>query len=483
LALKDPIVDERIMSEANSAKEKISRLDQLLEGFPLGRTPLVMAVLFLVSAMAIGIGGEEEEKRLEYWCFARTHYDDYLVAKERFEAMHPGWVVDIKLVDHPSLLNRLTAAFVRGSGAPDASEIEITGIGRFFRGEPEEIPFEDLEALGARFGDQGWTERIVEARFAPWSYRGHVFGVPQDLHPVAFLYRQDLFAEAGYPDLPAAVETWDDFVRVALQVNRPKELDAGHPRYAIALHIREFWEFWQMLHQKGLSVYDADRRVMVDRPEAVEVLKFYAELFHRHNVAWPMRDLPSFWAAIKRNEIMSFLAADWFIGFLRNNVPEQAGIWRAMPMPAWERGGRRVSTFGGTTTVIPKQGKNKRMAWEFTKFLYLDREETVNRALKTRVMPAMHESYEDPRLLNDRFAYLGEQRLGLLFARLKDDIPRVYLHSTWTEASVQIRNVIFAAINQEDAPENLLRQYRQHMEGIMQRYAGIEAMLYGKGEG
>ncbi|MBI2505862.1 MAG: extracellular solute-binding protein [Candidatus Latescibacteria bacterium] len=455
------------------------RLAAWLDSFPLGRTPLVMLALFVVSALLVGFSGHLEGRRLVYWCFARTHYDDYMSAKERFEAAHPGWRVDIKLVDHASLLNRLTAAFVRGSGAPDATEIEITGIGRFFKGEAAEVSFEDLEALGAQQGDAGWPSRIVEARFAPWSYQGHIFGMPQDLHPVVLLYRQDLFSQLGYPDLPAAAQTWGDFLKVALQVSRPREVDPGHPHYAIGLHNSDFWEFWQMLYQRGGGIYDAQRRPAVDSPEAVEVLDFYAALFHTHRVAWPIRDLPSFWGAIKRDEVLCFLAADWFVGFLRNNVPEQAGLWRAMPMPAWYPGGRRVSSFGGTTTVIPRQGENREMAWEFTKLLYLDREETVSRALKTRVMPAMHESYEDPRLLGDRFAYLGGQELGRLFAELRNQIPPVYLHSSWTEASTQLGTVILRAIQQEDTPANLLYQYRQYIEGIMQRYASVEALLRG----
>jgi arabinosaccharide transport system substrate-binding protein len=466
------------MNETTPEQERNSPLDRLLEGFPLGKMPLMMALLFVLSALSIGVGDDEEEQRLSYWCFARTHYDDYMVAKPRFEAMHPGWKVDIKLVDHPSLLNRLMAAFVRGSGAPDASEIEITGIGRFFKGEPEEVPFEDLERLGAQYGDEGWIERIVEARFAPWSYKGHVFGIPQDLHPVVLMYRQDLLAEAGYPDFPAAARTWEDFARIARQVSRPKEVDPEHPRYAIGLHNKDFWQFWQLLHQRGVSVYDRERRPTVNSPEAIGVLELIQGMF-RDKVAWPIRDLPTLWSAIKRDEILTFLAADWFIGFLRNNVPGQVGKWRAMPMPAWEEGGIRVSTHGGTTTVIPKQGKNKRMAWELTKFFYLNSHEAVSRALKTRVMPAMHESYEDPRLLEDRFGYLGGQRLGLLFAELKDDVPAVYLHSSWTEVSVQMRNVIFQVVEEGADPTEELDKLQLHVEGIMQRYAEIEAILAG----
>ena len=237
----------------------------------------------------------------------------------------------------------------------------------------------------------------------------------------------------------------------------------------------------QLLHQRGVSVYSEDRLPMVNSPQAIGVLNLIQGMF-KDGVAWPIRDTPTLWEAIKQDEVLTFLAADWFIGFLRNNVPEQAGKWRAMPIPAWEPGGRRVSTHGGTTTVIPKQGKNKRMAWELTKFFYLNSQEAVYRALKTRVMPALHESYEDPRLLEDRFDYLGGQRLGLLFAELKDDVPAVYLHSSWTEARVQMSNAVFQVVEEGADPADELDKVQRHIEGIMQRYAEVEAILAGRGE-
>ena len=80
-------------------------------------------------------------------------------------------------------------------------------------------------------------------------------------------------------------------------------------------------------------------QVIIDHPEAVQTLQAYVDVFNHHNIAWPIRDLPSLWAAIKLDEVLSFLAADWFVGFLRNNVPEHAGKWRAMPLPAWRAGG------------------------------------------------------------------------------------------------------------------------------------------------
>ena len=48
-----------------------------------------------------------------------------------------------------------------------------------------------------------------------------------------------------------------------------------------------------------------------------------------------------------------------------------SGELRLMPMPAWERGGRRTSTWGATMLAVTTAGDNQDMAWELAKYLYI----------------------------------------------------------------------------------------------------------------
>lgn len=470
-----------------TASRQMSRLSEILDSLPLGRTPVVMFLLLAVSAATLTLARREGGQTLTYWTFERVHYEDYEEAKVDFEAAHPGWRVEVKLLSFSSLMNRLTAAFVRGYGAPDMVDIEITSVNRFFKGDPAEVPFEDLSELAVRLGDEPWLDRVVAARLAPYSYGGKVFGMPQDLCPVVLLYRQDLLESLGYPELPAVVETWEDMVQVAREVSRSREADPENPRYGIALRLSAGWEFIQLLLQNDGALYtsgdDGRRRFAINRPAGRQVLEFYSDMFNKHRVAYPIRDTASFWGAVKRDEILTFLATDWFLRFLSQNVPEQAGKWRAMPMPVWREGGRRTSTLGGTTNLIPKQAKNKEMAWEFAKYLFLNPELAVQDVLKTRMVPALHEAYEDPRLLNDRFDYLGGQKLLQLFAELRHEIPPVYMHHTWPEVTVLLQSTIYAANQQEDTPANLLRELEEKVLAIMQRYARIQHVIEGNPAG
>ena len=63
-------------------------------------------------------------------------------------------------------------------------------------------------------------------------------------------------------------------------------------------------------------------------------------------------------------KILSILAPDLYVGILKSQVPQMAGKWRAIPMPAWNPGGRRTTTRGGTMIGITTQCKNPERAWE-----------------------------------------------------------------------------------------------------------------------
>jgi arabinosaccharide transport system substrate-binding protein len=392
--------------------------------------------------------------------------------------------VDIKLTDGAALVNRLLAAFIAGKGAPDVTEVEISSIGRFFKGPIEEIGFVDLTD---RFRREGYLDAIPAARFTPWMTRGHIFGCPEDLHPVILLYREDLFRRWDGQartwatiDLPREVKLWSDFERVGQEVMRDAAAHGEPARYPIGLHKNQWWNLWMLLLQRGGGMFDEQGRVIIDQPVAVETLQFVCDLFNRDRIAWTIEDLPSLWAAMKDDKVMSVMAADWFVGFVKDNRPEQAGKWRAMPLPAFEPGGRRVSSHGGTTMAIPKQCPNQEMAWELIKFFYLNHDVVVERVPKTRVMPALKSAYRDPRLLSYEDPFLGKQRIAALFGSLKDDIPRIYQTPYWAEAQALLQQAVFNAVEGYQTPAQALRRVRERLERDVGRYQAIEGHLTAK---
>ena len=427
----------------------------------LGKAPLIFGLLFLLAFPVIVFRGDDRSDTLEFWIFAQTHYDEFSARIPAFEAAHPGVKVELRLIS--KLHDKLLAAFLSGIGGPDLSEVEISSVGRFFKGTKEEIGFVDLTD---RIEREGITDEFVQARLAPWSLGGRVYGLPRDVHPVMLLYRHDVYEEAGID--PSSIETWDDFVRETRPLARDDDGDGRPDRYPIMLSAHKPGHFWLLLLQNGGGMFDADGGVIIDNDIAVSTLEFYCSLLNEAQLAIPeFSQDPASYAAMKEGVILGVLAPDWYISFIRRFVPELEGKWRAMPLPAWRKGERRTSTWGGTMIAVTKQAENPDIAWEFAKFAYMDDEALANRYRKTFIIPPIRSAWSNP-VYAESEAYLDGQVLGRSLTELAPHIPGFHLNPFWAEANDLLRQAVYEAANgirtPAEALSNLAEQIRAQMK-------------------
>ena len=88
-----------------------------VENFPLGKGPMVMLVLFLISTLFIFGRSEEQGEDLEFWIFANTHYEEYQARVPIFEAQNPG--VNVQLINFGGTMHdKLLAAMLSNFGCP-----------------------------------------------------------------------------------------------------------------------------------------------------------------------------------------------------------------------------------------------------------------------------------------------------------------------------------------------------------------------------
>ncbi len=436
------------------------------DSFPLGKGPMVMLVLFIITSVFIFLSTEEKDESIEFWIFANTHYEEYQARVPIFEALHPG--VNIKLINYGgSMHDKLLTALLSDFGAPDIVEVEITSIGRFLKGAIDEIGFVDLKP---RLESEGWMEKLVVSRFTPWSYGGKIYGLPHDLHPVVLLYRDDLFKAAGV-DM-TEVETWDDFIIAGKQATRDLDGDGENDQYAIVLDRRTESDYFNLLLQRGAGFFDVEGNVVIDSDIAIDTLTFFTSLFNEHKIATPVYGTwhgdPSNFAAMQDGRILSILAPDWYVGILKSQVPQMAGKWKAVAMPAWERGGRRTTTRGGTMIGITKQCQNPDLAWEFLKFAYFDKAGLINRYETTRIIPPLKAAWDDP-IYSEPDAYLGGQSLGRLFIDLAPDLPPRYQNPYWSEAADLLNDAIFNAVTEKQTPRHALTELAEKVRSIISK--------------
>jgi arabinosaccharide transport system substrate-binding protein len=380
----------------------------------------IICALAVVSAIVLVLWPIPQQEGLVFWIFAKSHQRMYDPMTAAWNATQPPTErVHIVLLSAGALQRRLLSGFLSDTPLPDLVEAYTQIVVQAFKGPLEDVGFVDLTDIVQA---EGIVEQINAPSFAPWTSRGRIFGLPHDVHPVLLAYRADLVEAAGID--VAAIETWDDFVRLLRPLVRDIDGD-GYPDH----YLLNIWEtnpelIESLMLQAGGALFDAQERLVMDSEINARVLATV--------VSWttgPNRiavNAPEFDAAGNKmrldGTVLFSLMPDWLTGAWRQDLPQLAGKVKLMPLPAWEPGGRRTTVMGGTMLGIPKRVQDFDSAWRYAKHLYLSPD--LARALfhTTGIISPVKRHWTDP-VYDEPSSYFCGQRYGRLYIAAAPDVP------------------------------------------------------------
>ena len=413
--------------------------------FPLGKPILVMLIVAAISGVGILLRPEPPKADMTVWAFADAHartYRDLAPVWQR----QTGKSLDVELIPNTALNMRLTSLVMSGPAGerpPDAVEVEIASIGRYFRPPVDQVPFLPLNDRLAR---SGWTDRIVRSRLAPWTKAGVIFGLPHDVHPVTITYRHDLFSEAGV-DLESA-RTWTDFQDKCLAFQSYWRSRGYRNRFAMELPLASAENVIVMLLQRGVNVVDSYDRIHVTDPKVAQTVAFYAQL-----VAGPRRvGIESagglgVWARdLIDGNTCALITPDWKINDLKAYAPELAGKLRMMPLPVFEPGDARTSTWGGTMAGIPRHANDPDASWRLIEFMYLSDQAREIRRAESSILPPLPEEFDRPEYRRPD-PFFGGQPVDAMYAELAAEIPERFVSPLTVGAQIAVGIVLGRAVD------------------------------------
>jgi arabinosaccharide transport system substrate-binding protein len=408
--------------------------------FPYGASAAVMAGLAVASGAYLTARRTQKPRYdLRLWTFAKPHGDAYLKMLPDFLRKHPGVSVDIQIVAGEAVTSRLQAAFWSNLDVPDLAEVEISWAGSFFRGRLQSIGFRDLTE---RVHRTGLWARIVQARFAPYTTRGRIFGIPHDVHPVMLAYRRDLVEKLGID--VERLRTWDEFVEVGKRVTIPGK------RFMMELPPAGISVLEVMLFQRSGGYFDAHGNCTLDNEIAIETMRYYVPLVAgKHRIGNDLGGGQIFTRALEDGYYLFMVAPDWRTKVIEQDVPKVAGKMALMPLPAFSPGGRRTSTWGGTMIGITKRCADPDLAWELIMHLYLNKEALAEQFRNTNILPPArdlwdHPAYDEPR------PFWSNQPLGRLYANLAPETPPQYTSPYIGLAKAKLSEALIACVRYYD---------------------------------
>jgi arabinosaccharide transport system substrate-binding protein len=179
--------------------------------------------------------------------------------------------------------------------------------------------------------------------------------------------------------------------------------------------------------------------------------------------------------AMKDGLALFYIAPDWRTGSIELEAPNLRGLFKVMPLPAWEKGGRRTSTWGGSGLAITKSTKDVELAWDFAKLLYFGRAELGRRYAHTNILPALKDSWTLPELAVPRPFFRGQQ-IGLAYAHVAPDVPEDWSTPYKTRAQDRLNGVTLRAIQHfRERGDAGLRQLIEHELAV--KAAEVETLV------
>jgi arabinosaccharide transport system substrate-binding protein len=389
-------------------------------GAPRWIGPVVMAAIALLSAALALAFPTQSRAGSRMWVCARLHHDIYVPAVEDWNRTHP-LRVHMTLLGTQAVEQRMLSAFMARTPTAELVEVERRPAARAFAGPIDSVGFLDLTE---RLQRDGLFDHINRPSFTPWTSRGRVFGIPHDVHPVMLGYRADIVEAAGID--VSQIETWDDFERVL----GPLMLD-GQGRKREDRFLVNMWDagahvdvMEALTLQAGGGLVDARGVPTLDHPANARVLaRTMSWAFGPHRIA---ADAPYFSASGNKLLVDGFVLAsfmpDWMCNVWRKEIPQLSGKVKLMPLPAWEKGGRRTSVWGGTMLGISRDAKNPDELWEFAKHLYVSPRCSRELFEKGDIISPVREFWGDP-IYDAPDPYFSNQPRGRLYVNLAGELP------------------------------------------------------------
>ena len=423
---------------------------------------LISAIAIVSTALTLALGSPRRDGAT-MWTFARLHYDIYAPAIAEWNASGKP-PVTCSVLGVQAIEQRMLSSFLSQTRSADLLEVERRVAARAFAGPPEAIGFVDLTD---RLKAEGLMDRINGPSFTPWTSRGRIYGLPHDVHPVMLGYRADIVEAAGID--VNTIETWDDFARVLGPLMLNPDGTRRKDRYLLNLWETHMDALESLVLQAGGGVIAQSGLPMLDDPINARVLAHVAAWGHgKDRIA---ADAPYFSASGNQLLLDGFVLAsfvpDWMCNLWRKEIPQLAGKVKLMPLPAWEKGGRRTSVWGGTMLGISREAKNQDELWEFAKHLYLSPDLSRRLFLEGDIISPVREFWNDP-IYDQPDPFFGGQARGRLFVDLADDLPPRYNSPFGAMAVERLRAVASELAAIADAtPDATVADLESHAQRLL----------------
>jgi multiple sugar transport system substrate-binding protein len=255
-----------------------------------------------------------------------------------------------------TLYNKLITNNKAGTN-PDVTEVEYQALPALIANQvvvPLDQYLPDLSGLSAKFGKSSMSQVQFE---------GKTYGVPQNICPMVFFYRKDVFDKLGL----SVPKTWDQYAATAAAIHKadPKKyignFTAADPGWFAGLVQQAGANWWKANGQTwNVAINDAASKKVAD----------YWDGLIKNGVVSPEPNWSAQWNTDMNNgTLVGWVGAQWGPNQLPSIAKDTASKWEAAPLPAWTAGNTTVGIWGGETEAVTANSKHPAEAAKFVEWM------------------------------------------------------------------------------------------------------------------
>ncbi|MEY8762675.1 MULTISPECIES: ABC transporter substrate-binding protein [Clostridium] len=280
--------------------------------------------------------------------------------------------------------------------------------------------------------------------------KGSLYALPWDTYPKAIVYRKDIFYQEGVD--VNNIKTWSDYIEVGRKIKK----NTGGTFMGNVSDCNDNI-FLLLANQLGTSYFNESGKLGFKSQKWARVMEL-AKIFYGEDLIKDFDSKSALIDGLNENKVLSFIADPTYIKLLMNTYPKDNYKWSIMKLPAFEPGGNRDASLGGTNLVINKNTKQANLAQAFINFALTDNKLQLDLLNQYGRFPVYTTAYNFVDF-NKRISYFND-RVWDLFARVEEGSFGI----NYTKNFPQIRDKISKVLTGINIKNQNLKNIEENIE-------------------
>lgn len=262
----------------------------------------------------------------------------------------------------------------KANKAPDLVQAEYQALPTLVSNDALADISGDVNGAKDKFAEGVWQQTTLGT--------DAVYAIPQDIGPMMFYYREDLFKQYGL----TVPTTWEEFAETARALKK-KSPDTDLTTFSA----NDSGLFAGLAQQAGAKWWTTEGekwKVGIDDAATQKVADFWGGLVKEGAIDNQPMYTPSWNKALNTGKQIAWVSAVWAPGTLTTAAPDTAGKWAMAPLPQWSASDNVTGSWGGSSTAVTTDSKNKSAAAKFAAWLNTDPTAVAAMAKEGGIYPA-----------------------------------------------------------------------------------------------